>query len=463
MNQSLFGNFAFSASGKLTAAALLALLAGCGGSSSSTTPAVATTLVASPAAFVAYGNTRNVVGITGGTGPFRVASSNAAVLPVSSPVSGASIIFTPSNVTANSVVTLTVTDSAAATSTVTVTVTPATISNALIKITPATGSLCAPANNAAVTAATLCGGELATASVTLKDATGAVLANRAVQFDALTIGATFAATSSATLFSRLATVNTDAQGVATVALRADVEATSEAAFIRATDTVSTHRIDTWLTILKQTSGLSDLNVVPTTGGVIGYYTAECPFARREMSVYGGSAPYAITLPVDNKLVLGTGGVVAAAGSAITLAKAGDSFTVENVDTASCAAVSTPLTITDAKGVTVTANYTIAPGSATRSTTATTDLALLPTTQTLTADPLSAYCTSSSVRFTASGGTAPYIASTSIPQVTATLSGGGTVTTSFVSEAKWKLLKGQNTSILLLDAAGKVAIATLSCS
>lgn len=457
MNQILFGKLATGA----IASAVMVALSGCGGGSSSSTPVVSSTLLAGPATFVAFGNTPNTVGITGGKGPFTVLSSNPALAPVSAAVSGASFTFTPANVSAATAVTLTVTDSAAATSAVTATITPATIAGALINVTGAAASTCAPVNNAASSAATLCQGEIGTASITLKDSAGAPIANRSVRFEILTIGATVASTAAAT-FSRIASVDSNAQGVATVAIRGDVEASSEAAFIRATDTVSTHRVDTWITVLKQTSGASALSFVPTTGGMNGYYSNECPSVRREFNVYGGTAPYAISLPASSLLVLSNElGVAAVAGSGITLAKSGARFTTENADSIACVSGSTVLTVTDATGASAKANYTTAPGSATRPT-ATTDLAMSPPSLSLTADPLSAYCSSSSARFTVSGGTAPYIVSTSIPQMAATLSGGNSVLVSFASGAKWRMLKAQTSSILVLDAAGKVAVATLSC-
>lgn len=458
MNQTLFGKLAL---GAIASSFALALSSCGGGGDSNTAPVVPSTLLAGPASFIAFGNTPNTVGITGGKGPFRVTSSNATVLPVAAAITGASFTFTPTNVTADTQVTLTITDSAAATSVVTVTVTPATIPSGLIKFTNAAGSTCAPVNNAAISAATLCSGEVGTASVTLKDAAGVSIANRAVRFEALTIGATFAATANAVIFSRVATVNTDAQGVATVAMRADAESSSEAAFLRATDTVSSHRVDTWITVLKQTSGASALNVVPTTGGMVGYFVNECPFVRREFNVYGGTAPYAVTLPAANILVLANESAAAAPGGGVTVAKSGGRFTAENAASA-CTASSTVITVTDAKGAITTATYTTSAGTVARSTTPTTDLTVSPFTLSLTADPLSTYCSSSTARYTVSGGTAPYISTASIPQIAATLSGGTIVNASFVADAKWKLLKGQTASILVLDAAGKVAVASMSC-
>lgn len=458
MNQTLIGKLALGA----IASTLLLTLASCGGSNSSTPAAVSSSLAAAPSTFSAFGNTSNTVGITGGVGPYRVSSNNPTVLPVPAAVTGATFIFTPNNVASDTTVTLTVTDSAAATSTVTVTVTPATIPARLITVTPAAGSLCAASNNAATSAATFCGGGFGTASVALKDTAGAALANRSVRFEALTTGATFAATTTAAIFSRVYSVNTDAQGVATAVMRADAEAASEVAFIRATDTVSGHRVDTWVTVLKQSNGASALNIVPTTGGMAGYYTSECPFVRREYNVYGGTAPYAITLPANSLLTLANETAAATTGSGLTVAKSGARFTVENSDSLSCVALSSIVTVTDALGATTTATYSVTPGSAGRSTTASADLAVSPPTLTLLSDVLSAYCSSSSARFTVSGGTAPYVASGAIPQIATTLTGGTSITASFASDAKWKLLKGQTSIIYVLDSAGKVAVANLSC-
>lgn len=459
MNQTFSGKLALGA----IASFMVLTLASCGGSSSSTPAVVNSTLAAAPSTFIAFGNAANTVGITGGVGPYRVSSSNPTVLPVAAAFSGASFTFTPNNVAADTPVTLTVSDSASAMSTVTVTVAPATIPARLITVVPATGSVCAASNNAALSAATLCAGELATASVALKDSAGAVLANRAVRFEALTNGASFAATPTSTIFSRVYTVNTDAQGLATAVMRADAEAASEAAFIRAIDTVSGHRVDTWVTVLKQTNGASALNIVPTTGGMVGYHISECPFVRREYSVYGGTAPYAITLPASSLLTLANETAVGTTGSGVTVTKSGARFTVENAHSTNCVALSSIVTVTDARGATTTATYSVSPGSAGRSTTASADLAISPPTLTLVSDVLSAYCSSSSARFTVSGGTAPYIASGAIPQIAVALSGGTSITASFASDAKWKLLKGQTSTIYVLDSAGKVAVATVACT
>ena len=458
MNQTFFGQLAL---GAVVSTAVLAL-AGCGGGSSSSTPAVVSTLLAGPATFVAFGNTPNTIGITGGKGPFTVVSSNPTLIPVSAAISGASFTVTPTNVATATPVTLTVTDSAGATSAVVATVTPATIPAALITVTPAAGSVCASANNAATTAATLCEGETGTASITLKDSTGAPIANRSVRFEVLTIGASLAPNATTTAYSRIATVDTNAQGVASTLVRADVESVSEASFLRATDTVSTHRVDTWITVLKLSNAAPVLSFVPTRGGMTGYYSNECPFVRREFNIYGGTAPYAVTLPAGSPLVLTNGqGVSATAGAGITVAKSGATFTTENADSTTCTTGSTVLTVTDATGATAVGAYTMAPGSVGRPA-ASTDLAASPPALSLVADPLSAYCSSASARYTISGGTAPYIVTTSIPQITATISGGTSIVASFLSGAKWKMLKAQSASILVLDAAGKVATATLSC-
>jgi hypothetical protein len=445
------------------AAGISLVLVGCGGGSSSSTPTPANgALVASPAAFAAFGDTPNTVGITGGVGPFTVRSSDTSLINVTQQVVGASFTFTPKNVNVAAPVTLTVTDSAGATSAVVVTVTPATIPAGVIKVTPAAASLCAGEGNTSVAVATLCSSETGTASVTLKDANGVAIANRPVRFEALTFGATFGITANSSVFSRIATVNTDANGVATVALRTDVEATSEAAFLRATDTISTHRVDSWINVLKHADNLTALSVIPTTGGLVGYYTSECPSVRRDYGVQGGKPPYAVTLASGSALVLSDGTTPAAAGAGITLPRAGARFTVDSVGTTSCATSSNIVTVTDSVGATTTATYTIAPGSVARGT-ATADLAISPPVLSLVADPVSAYCTSSTARYTIAGGTGPYKASSSIPQIATLLSGNTNIDMSFVSDGKWKLLKGQSASILVLDAAGKVAVASVNCT
>ena len=460
--QGVIQNFSGRLAFVVCSAALTLLLAGCGGGSSSTPAVATTTLAAGPATFSAFGNVLNIVTITGGTGPYTARSSDSATISVPATVTGASLPITPRNVLANTLVTLTITDKVGASSTVTVTVVPATITTPLITVAAAAGSVCAPENNTLVTAATLCAGEIGSASVILKDANGAVIANREVRFEVLTFGGSVAAKADSAVFARLATVTTDATGKATVALKADVEVGSEAAFLRATDVVSTHRIDSWFNVLKQTNGVSDLNLVPATGGFTAFYTNECPLVRREYGINGGKAPYAVSLPAANTLVLNDGATSAAPGAAITVAKAGARFTVQSAEAATCATASTLLTITDALGATTTGTFNVVAGATARPA-ATTDLTLSPPNISLAADLVSTYCASSNVRYSIAGGTGPYLVSTSIPQIAATVNGTNAVNVSFASDSKWKMLKGQVATVLVLDAAGKVVTATLGCN
>ena len=460
VNRNNFGRMVV-LTGSVSLVLLASTLAGCGGSSS--TPAAAvSTLAAGPATFSAFGNTVNTVTVTGGTGPYTVRSSDSATISVPATLTGASLTITPKNVLSNTVVTLTVTDKVGATSAVTVTVVPATITTPLIAVTSAANSTCAAENNTAVTVATLCAGEIGSASVMLKDANGAVLANREVRFEVLTFGGTVGAKPDSAVFARLATVTTDASGKATVAIKADVETSSEAAFLRATDVVSTHRIDSWFNVLKQTDGASPLFVVPATGGFTGFYASECPQVRREYGITGGKAPYAVTLPAANTLVLNDGAANAAPGAGITLARAGARFNVLSPAATTCTSASTTLTVTDALGATTTASFVLTAGVATKPA-ATTDLTLSPPNLSMAADVVSTYCTTSNARYTISGGTAPYTVSTSIPQIVATANSAGVVDVSFVSDSKWKMLKAQVATILVLDAAGKVVTSTLGCN
>ena len=456
----LLGKVSMAASGALLCAALV----GCGGSSSSETPASTNVLLASPAKFAAFGDTPNVIGISGGTGPYTVTSSDPVLVPVTLAIDGASFTFTPKNVQTDTVVTLTVKDSKGATSPVAVTVTPATIPAGKITVVGAANSVCAIENNSAITTATICQSETGTASVTLRDSTGAVLANRAVLFEALSTGAAFAEKADSAVFARLATVNTDANGVATVALRGDVEAVSEAALLRATDKVSTHRVDTWITVLKQTSGVSALSIVPASGGLIGYYTNECSEVVREYGVHGGKAPYTVTLPAGSTLAVRALTISTSSNLLqTTVDAAGGRFVVTQPATTTCPTSSILMTVTDALGATSTASFTVASGGNTRSTAAATDLVVTPPTLSFVADASSTYCTSSSARFAVAGGTAPYVVSSSIPQIATALTYDNFIDVSFVSNAKWKMLKGQTASVLVLDSVGKVTSAVLSCN
>ena len=148
---------------------------------------------------------------------------------------------------------------------------------------------------------------------------------------------------------------------------------------------------------------------------------------------------------------------------MALANAGARFTAMSAgNTTACVSAATVITVTDSLGIVATANYILTAGATARPA-ATTDLALAPPNISLAADPVSTYCTTSSARYNITGGTAPYLVSTSIPQITATLSDTNRVDVQFASDSKWKMLKGQVASILVLDAAGKVVTATLGCN
>jgi hypothetical protein len=435
-------------------------LAGCGGNSSDSPAPTPTTLVVSPTSFSAFANTPNTVMITAGTGPFTVTSSDPNVLPVALAISGASFTFSANKVASNTPVTLTLKDSTGATATVAVTVTPATIIG-VMSIAQAATSLCKNENNSAITAAALCAGETATASVTLRDNNGAAISGRAVKFEAQSAGATVAPGATNTSFGREATVTTDAAGIATVAVRADSTAPTEAVFLRATDTGSGHRVDTWITTLLQASGVTTLNTIPSNAGVNGYYSSECSQSSREYSVHGGQPPYALTLPAASALTLTGSAGAAAPGAGVTVTTAGGTFSVQQPANTTCASTSTIVTVTDALGKTVQPTFVFGPGSISKPAASTT-LEFTPPSITFSAPFFSAYCTTSKARVVIRGGTAPYAVSTSIPQVTASLVDASTVEVGYVSDPKWKILKNQSARLLVQDATGKLAAATVSC-
>ena len=123
---------------------------------------------------------------------------------------------------------------------------------------------------------------------------------------------------------------------------------------------------------------------------------------------------------------------------------------------------TEITVTDALGVITKPTFIITAGAATRPA-ATADLTLSPPNISMAADLVSTYCTTSNARYAITGGTGLYLVSTSIPQISATVNGANAVDVSFTSDSKWRMLKGQIATVLVLDAAGKVATATLACN
>lgn len=445
----------------LALAATLSMLGGCGGGGA-TDPfyvppvAVVPDLVVAPTALNLYAGVPAVVTITSGTGPFRVFSSDSLVLPVTQAVGGAAITLTASSVDAEKSVTLTVTDANGKTATVVATVKASPLLSSLT-VTPRASSPCATGSSASGGGpASICSGESATASVTLKGSNSLPLANRQVRFDAVQGPYSFAVDQAATVFAKTLTALTDQNGQALVTLKSDV-VPSQVALIRATDVTSGNRVDGSFTIVELTNGSAVLSVVPPSYTVVGYYTGECPASSGDYVVYGGTAPYTVVSGLPNAVLLSSNSV---SGQSVTVNRSGGIFTASNASSTGCGGYDSPLTITDAAGRAIVAHYLVQPGSKDRPTPPAPDtLALTPSNVTRLSS--AGFCAAGQVFFTISGGSPTYRVGASVAGFTAALGADGvTLTLSWGVTTPFPATTSVNA--IVLDSLGKVATATVSC-
>jgi len=101
------------------------------------------------------------------------------------------------------------------------------------------------------------------------------------------------------------TVTSDSAGNAQVIIRADVDAPTQPAQIRATDIASGQQITGDFLIQQRTDGATILTVVPPEATFTGPYVNECSRGFRvDYFIYGGTPPYRITqaFPTGSTLV-----------------------------------------------------------------------------------------------------------------------------------------------------------------
>ena len=291
-----------------------------------------------PQTVIVYQNAPATLTIFGGTPPYQVFSSNPSVLPVTRNVVGDQIILAPTNVEADTVVTITVTDAAGGSVTAAVTVKPAPLLNTLtVTPTPASpGVGCAPA---------VCAGQTASVSVRVRNLTGVGIAGRAVRFENVQGNYQFF-TSGPGLpdtFANSITVTTDQDGFAIVRIKADVNAPTQVALIRATELTTGNIVNGSFTIAQFTDGTGTLTAIPTTWTLSGPNSSSCA-ANIPVTYYifGGTPPYRIQAALPNFAVISPP-IVQTNGGGFTATVTG---LVCTNDTGA------PITITDATGRTI---------------------------------------------------------------------------------------------------------------
>ena len=433
---------------------VLALIAGCGGGGAqdpfATTPVPRLTV--GPAELNVYAGVPAVVTITSGVGPFQVFSSDSVVLPVTQLVAGAAITLTATNVDTQKAVTLTIRDAAGQSSSVSVTVFPSALLSAFA-ITPTSNTTCSGVPATALNRAAICSGESGLASITARSAGAVVLPNRQIRFDVLQGAYNFVLDQAGTTLAKAQTVLTDQNGQASVTIRTEAAAASQAGLVRATDVTSGNRVDGAFTIVQAVEGKGVLSAVPPSWTVTGFYQNECASAGVDYVIYGGLAPYVITNAAPNFFSLSANGV--SSPTSVVVPQAGGRFTVFSGYNANCTGFEAPIVITDASGRAITVTYVAKTGTATR---ADTQIAPKDIKVTATGTAPNQVC----------GGTYYYAAATGFEPLTWSISVSSAVATlnrnfgNSVSVTIVNMRAGDVVTIVAIDGNQKLVTATLSC-
>jgi hypothetical protein len=400
------------------AAALTLASCGGGGVSANPSPIVdSPTLTILPGTAVLYAGLPTTFVFSGGTGAYIIASSNQAILPVIGGVTGRSVTLVPNPVTVETQVTLTLRDTGtAAPVTATVTVRPGTVNNDLT-ITPSStqDASCSPA---------VCSGGDAVAKVTISQG-GIPLAARGVRFQVVTGSFVFLESPPLSRFEipGVATsliTTTDETGTARATLRVTALAPNQTATLRVTDLGTGAYREASFAIAQFNGNTPAFFTLPSEITFTGPYDEICASgstASVDVSVYGGTPPYAIS---------GGGGSFSV--DPTTVATNGGSFEIElfpvppGVKPVCFEGAS--VGVTDATGRTITVTVNNEPGTGTAPAPA---ITLSPTTLTLGCG--------ASASLVITGGTDPFNASSNHPRVTAlidALIGTRTVTVTRVS-------------------------------
>ncbi|MCS6997039.1 MAG: hypothetical protein NZ533_08835 [Casimicrobiaceae bacterium] len=438
----------------LAGAIALALgVSGCGGGGAADPFAAAPAppaLVVRPGQVEAYSGNPITISVLSGVGPFAVFSSNPVVVPVTNAVSGTSITVTPTAVSSVTPVTLTVRDALGREQSVTLNVNPGSVL-APITITPLVGSQCGTASAGAPTP--VCSGDTANISTIVRNAGVTPVPGRLVRFEVVQGAFAFLLPNGTTATS--VTTTTDATGQATAVLRAVAGAASQVALVRAVDTVTNNRVETAFTIVQQIDGRPVLSVVPSGYAAQGFFTGECGGTAGDFLIYGGTPPYTAQSTLPNLVRLSYRGVTS---EAVTVPVSGDRFTASTSFSSSCVGYKATIVVLDATGRKVEVTYEEKAGTNARPTPPAPDaLVIVPGSVTLAA---AGNCGGRSLQFRAAGGTPPYVSfSSSEPALLSPASVAGNPVTFTTSTA---FTPGNSVTVSVLDSAGKIASATVSC-
>ncbi len=372
----------------LVAAACLHFLASCGGAVSQDNASSKEFFTLQPGTAEAFSGVEMAFTITGGQPPYTGSSSNALVAPIATSITTKTFSIVPQYTTAVVPVVISIFDSAGKSVEAKLNVNPNIISNN-VKITPLTGS------GAPDCGSSVCSGSSASLVMTLASATLPV-ANRPVRFDVEQGAFAFVQGQQGSLTAPSFTTSTDASGRAFATIRADALAPSQLAVVRLTDIVSGSVLLVNFTILRITNGATVITVLPSSVKLTGEFKGICTAnVNADFFVTGGTAPYLIGSTFD---------VVASVVTPTILTNEGR-FTARTGG----ACGTTLFTITDSRGLTVTATLEAVEGADKIPV-----ILLLPTTGTLGCGE--------TATFTIAGGLPPFVVSSTSSKVRTTLSG-----------------------------------------
>lgn len=427
--------------GLVALAGVLALSA-CGGGSGSPanvlnpTPPIVPTLVVLPTATTVYSGVPSVLTISGGVAPYRAFSSNGTVLPVAQSVAGTSVVLLASDVASDTPVVVTIQDSASQTAPASVTVRAATLLNTFT-VTP---------NLAECGAAAICSGQTGTAAIVVQAPGGGTAPGRQVRFDVVSGPYSIVTNNPAQPTAATLTVVSDAAGVAQVIVRANVDAPTQPAQLRATDLTSGQQRTSQFMIVQNTNGATILTIVPDKVTIQGVFKNECSAgARADYYIFGGTPPYRVTPSFPDAIVM-VNTTVQASGGFFEVATNG-----------TCVQ---PLTfsVLDATGRQTTATLENLPGTADRPGPAPIPpLVLAPSTVT-------GICTNSTFTFVVAGGGGTITTTVSPRLGTNPTPSGVAPDGSFtVQFGVTPITAGSTFTVSVRDTVGSVGTATIACT
>jgi len=385
-----------------------------------------------PSALTTYFNSPALVTASGGVPPYRLISSNPAIIPNASAWSqNGDFLILARNVAEDTAVTVSIQDSAGSAAQSTVTVKPAPLLNTLtvkpVSALPGVG--CGTA---------VCSGQDAFASVKLSGYEGGPLPGRQIRFDVVQGQYLFYSDNPAQPLVTTLTVASDQDGLAQVRLKANVNAVTGAALIRATDLTTGNRVDGNFVIAQYTDGTGTLTALPNDITFSTWYDDECSSSfSANVYIFGGTPPYRVVDAFPGSLTL-EGTPVQTNGGAVTITTRGYCLDPGQ------------LIITDATARTISVKVTARPGTHKR------DSGFSPTPMAVTPELASIKC-GESANFTITGGASnKYLVSTLAPQLRATVL-DKTVTVSLDANISGpehvEVSDGVNKSTLTITAAG----------